>query len=384
MVVNILKSTDNMESTFLYNKGKVDIDVASIIHIGNIPGSSLEDIRETFARYERMNRRSKAVSFHMSIDPMPGVDNMTDDDIRKMAIRLMDGLGYSEQPFVVFKHEDIDRTHYHVLSIRVDGNGKKIDDFQEKRRCFLLAKGMEKDFGYVMGNRLKQQSKEGPLRFDRTLGDVSGQVRNIYGECLKYHFTSYAQFQLILRTHGLLLDESSGHRTRFSIRGLDSRGKPCTKNVSDKAVGLDLYRLYSDRALRSIDEMKVMAMERTRIKSCAAGPLRDATSPAHFRNMMAKCGIDFRIERDPKTHRIVDANIIDHVTKCAFRLSEMGPDFSVEMFQEVDEQKWGHQENDYDTGITLGDILFGLGAGGSKSQEKDMKDRKKKKKQLTI
>lgn len=42
-----------------------------------------------------------------------------------MACQYMNEMGYGEQPFIVFKHTDIDRNHIHIVSVCVDEQGKK-------------------------------------------------------------------------------------------------------------------------------------------------------------------------------------------------------------------------------------------------------------------
>ena len=55
-----------------------------------------------------------------------------------MAEEYMNGMGYGEQPYMVFKHTDIDRTHIHIVSVCVDENGRKISDRFEKRRSMNM------------------------------------------------------------------------------------------------------------------------------------------------------------------------------------------------------------------------------------------------------
>ena len=40
----------------------------------------------------------------------------------------MQKLGYGNQPYIVLKHSDIKREHLHIISLRIDENGKKIND----------------------------------------------------------------------------------------------------------------------------------------------------------------------------------------------------------------------------------------------------------------
>ena len=384
MVVNILNPTEDMSSALLYNEGKVVREAAQILSVSNIPGNTIEDISRTFESYEHRNIRSKDVSFHLSIDPLKGQDRMTDEDIVRFSDRLMERLGYGNQPYVVYKHDDIKRTHYHIVSIRVDGNGKKINDYQERSKCFQICRDLEKEFDFKMGNADKMKSKKFVDRFDQKQSDVTGQMKALCEECLTYNFTTFSQFQTILEYHGIWSENITGIRTRMVLQGLDAKGHTSTKKIPESAIGLELYKLYSERALHSVDWMKVMETERFRIRSIAKNPLQDATSQDHFRNILRKHGIDVRIYRDPSTREITGADFIDHVTKCAFRVSELEPELSLEKLHEADTERWGNgndgQEFDLGLAITIGDLLSGLGGKPSKSHEKDIKDNPKKKK----
>ena len=66
---------------------------------------------------------------------------------RELAARYMKGMGYGEQPYIVYKHEDIERTHIHIISIRVDRNRRKINDSNEK----LRSERVRKEIAQVMG-----------------------------------------------------------------------------------------------------------------------------------------------------------------------------------------------------------------------------------------
>ena len=56
---------------------------------------------------------------------------------------MMEHMGYGKQPYFVYKHKDLDRVHYHVVSTRIDSvTGKKIKDNyeQEKMQRFIQGK----------------------------------------------------------------------------------------------------------------------------------------------------------------------------------------------------------------------------------------------------
>jgi len=376
MVVNILKPSTSLEKVLEYNNGKVERNVATVLSVHNIPGSSREDIEKTFARYERMNIKSDNISFHMNIDPLEGQDNMSDDDIIRFTGMMMERLGYKDQPYVIYRHNDIGRQHYHVVSIRTDKRGRKIKDNYEGKECFKYLTLYQSIFDYKVGNGNMKKKDIPVVVFDPSFSEVSSQMKSIYDLCLKYDFTSVTQFIMILRKHHIRASLRHGTVDEFVLLGLDARMQPCTRLLTEEQLGLNLYKMYLERALECGPRMHVMSTERNRIASCAKGPLKDATSELHFRNMMRRNSIDVTISRDPETKKITGATFVDHQTKCAFRLADFGDSLSLEKLQEADE-RWPHKSPTRHSRATnlAGELLLGLVSGdGSRSKGHDQKD----------
>ena len=62
---------------------------------------------------------------HISLNPHPE-DVLTDIELQNIARDYLEKLGFGNQPYLVFKHEDIDRHHLHIVTINVDENGKRL------------------------------------------------------------------------------------------------------------------------------------------------------------------------------------------------------------------------------------------------------------------
>ena len=63
---------------------------------------------------EQVRTRNKVI--HISLNPHPD-DRLTDVELEQLAREYLDRLGYGDQPYLVFKHEDISRHHLHIVSI---------------------------------------------------------------------------------------------------------------------------------------------------------------------------------------------------------------------------------------------------------------------------
>ncbi len=63
---------------------------------------------------------------HISLNPHPE-DVLTDIELQNIAREYLEKLGFGNQPYLVFKHEDIDRHHLHIVTVNVDENGKRLE-----------------------------------------------------------------------------------------------------------------------------------------------------------------------------------------------------------------------------------------------------------------
>jgi hypothetical protein len=120
-----------------------------------------------------------------------------------LAADYMERMGYGQQPYVVFLHEDIDRKHLHIVSIRVDANGEKLKHDFERRRSDEIRRALEKEYGltpaaYREGTAL-------PLKnMDYRRGNIKAQAGSIVISALdRYRFSTFGEFNALLRCYDL-------------------------------------------------------------------------------------------------------------------------------------------------------------------------------------
>jgi hypothetical protein len=384
MVVKIMQPASSSSFSLEYNDKKCSSGEAVLMSAVNIDES--RGIEETFQMYERRNIRTENPSFHMSINPS-AEEHLSEQQVKDFVRDLMRGLGYGKQPYVIYKHTDIDRDHYHVVSVRVNEHGRKIHDFQENRRCLQLLTALASKYHLSVGNgdgeRFATMGID-PRRFNPIGGNIMEQIRVITEECCKYHMTTFAQFPMIMQSHGLDVQERVGDTTEVVIRGINQDGVPCTAPITEAELGKALYLEYERRALECLGRSGIRHRERGRICGISSSCLEHSTSERHFRNMLARFDIDVHLHRN-SNGRIYGATFIDHSTKCAFKGSELGS-FKLKDVIAADEGgQWqkhsasAHHESEESLGL-IGAALAGVSKGSSKSQEKDMKDKKKKRK----
>jgi hypothetical protein len=67
----------------------------------------------------------------------------------EIAHYYMERMGYGDQPYVIFEHNDIERKHYHIVSTRIKPDGTTIDSFEYKKRSKALTEEIEREFNLI-------------------------------------------------------------------------------------------------------------------------------------------------------------------------------------------------------------------------------------------
>jgi type IV secretory pathway VirD2 relaxase len=69
----------------------------------------------------------------------------------------MERMGYGEQPYLVYRHEDTKHPHLHIVSVNVDSSGQKVDTDLYKLKSEKTRKELEIEFGLVRAEGREQK-----------------------------------------------------------------------------------------------------------------------------------------------------------------------------------------------------------------------------------
>ena len=313
-------SSSSMGSALSYNEDKVKEGEAEVIAEVNVDEDHLS-ILDTFARLETMNIRSKDVSFHMSVNPAEG-EKLTREQVKELVSDLMKGLGYEKQPYVIYRHDDIGRTHYHVVSIRTDRQGKKIPDRQEKRNCVRILTGLEEKYGFKVGNGNAETLRDLGLTdrcFNASAGHVVLQMEAIAQECLGYRFTGVEQFQAVMRSHGLEVTERNGF---MCLQGLNDKGQPCTPKVDERSLSIPVKAVCDKRISECLKPDRAPVRQSEAVSRIVHACLPHAQNIEHFAAMLERKGITCDIRKD-SVGKVTGILFIDRPSKCVMNSSEI-------------------------------------------------------------
>ena len=207
-----ISATENLGGALGYNFKKVEKGEASILLTAELYQSKegRYTMEEVFADMEALipkNCRTKKTVFHCSLNPHPD-EKLSDERLTQIAKEYMEALGYGNQPYIVFKHNDIPREHIHIVSLRVDSSGQKINDKFEKRRSKKITDALERKFSLIPSSKVTDKAMKETPKIDTTKGNIKEQVAETLLSVLKhYEFCSLGELNAILSVYNLAVEE---------------------------------------------------------------------------------------------------------------------------------------------------------------------------------
>lgn len=353
MIVEIEAPKSSCVSALDYNEQKVAHEVAELVAFCNLPGTDRDDIYETFARYEKTRYPVREMSFHASVNPSE-LDSCTEDQILEFIGDLMEHLGYKDQPVLVYRHHDIERQHYHVVSVRADADGRKINNLYEKRKASAFMRRVASKYGFSMvekGDRVRSSEDLSEdvhsnriVRFSQK-GDKMESLREVYSAAIAYDFDGIAQLQCVLEGLGVEATvNSSAQEPVLSLRGLDDKGRPLTEPFSEQEIGLPLYEMCVMASLPNKSTHRKRFREKERLKGVVRSAFKYSKSEQHFVNILRNKGVSVHFHRTDRGE-IFGVTFTDHTTRSVFKASEIPDAISISMMRKaVESGLWRREE----------------------------------------
>lgn len=327
-----------------YNQEKVEQGEAKIL-FGNLIVENMDseytmrDMMDSFKPYLEANNRTEKPILHISLNPHPD-DKLTEVQILKIAQKYMNQMGYGEQPYLVYKHEDLDRHHLHIVSVNVDETGKKISNSNDFYKSKKITRALEKEYNLLPAERQKQSDNFILKRVDYKTGDVKKQVSNVAKVVMKtYRFQSLNKYRAVLSLYGVTVEEVKGEVRDKAYNGLvysalDKKGKkagnPFKASLIGKSVGYDALQKRISFSKQSMKDKVVYNRSRNIISPLLVNKPNRKT----FEKELAKNGISV-LFRENDEGRIYGVTFIDHKEKVVFNGSRMGKEFSANVFHEL-------------------------------------------------
>lgn len=343
MIAKIGRS-ENLYGTLAYNQLKVEHENGKILFANKMIETanghySVAQLAQSFAPYLIANRNTEKHTLHISLNPDPN-DKVGDDKFREMAEQYMREMGYGDQPFVVFKHTDIDRSHIHIVSVCVDEQGKKISDKFEKMRSMDVCRELEKQHGLIPATNKEQKQNDkifSPV--DYKTGDIKSQIASVVRHLPNYYkYQTLGEYNALLSLFNITAEKVEGELPGKMKQGLlyiplkekgERAGHPFKASLFGKNAGLPALELHF---VKCKTDLKDHPTQKT-LQSAVTIALRSTSDELNFKKQLAEQGINVVVRRND-TGRIYGMTFIDHNSKTVWNGSRLAKELSANTFND--------------------------------------------------
>jgi len=253
-----ISSGKNFYGAANYNQVKVNKGEATVLYSQSLRDTSPKAIQETFNIVNRSKIKSPV--FHVSLSyAAADKGKLNNEQMLKITQDYIEKMGYSKQPYVVYRHNDTAHPHVHILTSRVDiATQKKLPHSFEHRKSKRITDELEVKYDLTISDKQVLAKRE-------MLGDLKKAVQNGKPESLKKLNKELSNIGSDIRVKqkgkGIVyyrIDEHAQHvnRSRVGLQG----EKQTTKSVKSslfKDVGLDKKGLEKEFSKNQKDRLYV-------------------------------------------------------------------------------------------------------------------------------
>ncbi len=343
MIAKIGRSS-NLYGALSYNNLKVEKENGQILLAHKIietPSGeyTVAQLTQSFEPYLIANRNTEYHTLHISLNPDPK-DKVSDDKFREIAEQYMREMGYGEQPFVVFKHTDIDRSHIHIVSVCVDENGVKISDKFEKMRSMKVCRELEKQHHLVPATNKEHQQNDKVFRpVDYRAGDVKSQIASVVRHLPNYYqYQTLGEYNALLSLFNITTEKVEGELQGKMKQGLlyiplnekgERAGHPFKASLFGKNAGLPALELHFAKCKTALKNHPT----KQTLKAAINIALKTTADELKFKKHLAEQGIQVMVRRND-VGRIYGITFVDHNSKTVWNGSRLGKELSANTFND--------------------------------------------------
>jgi len=331
-----------------YNENKVNGGEAKLILSSGFAAEvSTMNIQQKLQRFQHLtelkpNVKTNAIHISLNFHSTEKLDNFK---LQQIAIAYMEGIGFSDQPFLVYRHDDAAHQHLHITTTNITAEGKRIDLHDIGRILSEPArKEIEIQYGLVKAESktAKQEASIKPAEFEKarygrlpTKRAISNVVAAVFRE---YKFTSLAEYNAVLKCFNVVAFRGAEHTAMFEKKGLMYSLQD--KNGIQVGVPIKSSAFYCKATMRNLEKKFERNVEKRksgredlkkRIDQVFAG--EGSVSRSGFKGAAKAQGIQVAF-RENEQGMVYGITFIDHRNKTVFNGSDLGKNYSAKAVTE--------------------------------------------------
>lgn len=343
MIAKIGRSS-NLYGALAYNNLKVEKEKGQILFTNKLIETTngvytVGQLTQSFEPYLIANRNTEKHTLHISLNPDPK-DQVSDDKFQEIAQEYMQEMGYGEQPFLVFKHTDIDRSHIHIVSVCVNENGQKISDKFEKMRSMNLCRELERKHGLIPATDKERKQADKIFRpVNYKAGDVKSQIASVIRHLPNYYqFQTLGEYNALLSLFNITTEKVEGELHGKAKRGLlyiplnekgERAGHPFKASLFGENAGLTALEVHFSKCKTTLKNTPT----KQTLQSAVTMALQSTNKERDFKKHLSEQGINVVVRRND-TGRIYGITFIDHNSRSVWNGSRLGKELSANTFND--------------------------------------------------
>ncbi|MBS1528350.1 MAG: relaxase/mobilization nuclease domain-containing protein [Bacteroidetes bacterium] len=347
-MVAVIHSGKGFNRVLHYNEQKVNEGVAACLQGANYPkNASGLTLSQKLRRLEKLadqNEKTKVNCLHISLNFDPS-EKFSDDRLREIAAAYMEKIGFGEQPYLLYRHDDSGHPHVHIVTTNIKANGKRIELHNLGKNVSEPArKEIEIAFGLLKAedSQKRQQYDLNPVNVQKALYGKTATKRaitTVLNKVLKdYRFTSLPELNAVLRQYNVIADRGNPESRTYQNHGL-------TYSIIDgqgNKVGVPIKAsdFYNQPTLKSLEAKFIVndplrQPHKGRVKHAIDWALLKNANPTleGLVKALEKEGIATVIRRND-AGIIYGITYVDFQTRCVFNGSDLGKQYSAKAIQE--------------------------------------------------
>lgn len=326
-----------------YNQSKIVKEKGKILSMHKMMETAdgkytIRQLYRSFEPYLAANRKTEKPVLHISLNPDPR-DKVADGDFRELAKKYMHGMGYGSQPFVVFKHTDIERTHIHIVSVCIDEDGRKISDAFERRRSMDICRALEKEYKLTAAIERKHTPDNSLFRpVNYKAGNIKSQIASVVRHLPKYYqFQSYGGYNALLSLFNIAAEEVKGElqgkpKIGLVYFALDEKGEKASNPFKASLFGKSASFTHLQKHYQHSKENLKASPVKGLLKNSVETAMHSSPNEAEFKQQLAGQSINAVVRRNGE-NLIYGITFIDHDSKTVWNGSQIDKGLAAGVFQ---------------------------------------------------
>lgn len=341
-MVAVIHFSKRFHNVLNYNEKKVTEQVAvcleAVNYAKNAADLSLNQKLKRLENQARLNERTTVNCVHISLNFDPS-ERLSDQLLKDIAGEYMDKIGFGEQPYLLYRHNDAGHPHVHIVSTNIRYDGRRIELHNlGKNQSEKARKEIESKYGLLRPEDSKNRQKYTlePVNVQKVMygkATTKRAVTNVLNKVIaEYRYCSLPELNAVLQQYNIVADrgtehsrihqnnglvyrilDDKGHRVGVPIKASDFYNKPTLTSLQERFLTNEPLKVAHKARLKNSIDFALLSKEIQSVEGLA--------------KMLSNEGV-ILVVRQNDQGVIYGLTYVDHRTKCVFNGSDLGKSYS--------------------------------------------------------